>query len=300
MLRNSILPLLLLLAVPACSGEVIVPGEASSSAAGATSGSGTGGVGGSPSTSATTGGNGGSGGLEPSTSVGVGGAPTCGETHDTLSVSLGTWDNHFFSCGAETGVYELSAFVVENSSPGAFVLDSCPPNADCIPFLSKLSINAKGLYTLVPKGTYVTVRISVDATLGGCAQRVQIKNLPSWGGEPNPVQAGEQLWFLGVDGGEGAFDDSPLDVTTEALGCFPGAPANCGNPQEDFALRLRAKGNPGDPGLLLPMGVADSWNPALGGVPETLVARNLRSYTLGGCDAPLDLAYWVTHDYGLD
>lgn len=290
MMRRLAVPALLFLAAPACSGEVLVSGEtggASSSTTGTgVSASGTGGSGG-------TGVGGGVGG------TGVGGGPACAETHDGLSVTLGTWQGETYHCSVGAGDTEFSAAVVESDGQGLLVLDSCSPASDCIPSLSKLQIKASAIYIDVPKGTYVKVHVAIDPYMGGCGQRVQIKNLPSWDGVPNPVMLGEQLWFLGVEGGAGAFADTPVMATTEALGCFPNGQPGCGV-HDDYLWHFQPAGAPGDPGFVVPMGEVGYWGANLPGGFQPLLVRNLRSFSSGQCDGPIDLAYWMAHEYPLD
>lgn len=292
MVRRSIVSALLFLALPACSGEVLVPGETSSSVttAGGTGGSGTtGGVGG-----------GGVGGSDPTGGVGgAGGAPACTETHEKLSIQLSTWDGKSLSCESGGGDYEFSASVEQASTSGFFVLDSCPPNADCAQQLSKLTLSASVLYTDIPQGTFVRVHVSIEPFMGGCAQRVQIKNLPTWGGQVNPYQSGEVLWFVGVDGGPEAFPDTPFQSTPVPLHCFPDDPMGCGG-HDDYTWHFQATKNPSDPGVTVSMGETAYWSAELGGQFQNLILHNLRSYSIGACDGPVDLAYWAAHQYPLD
>ena len=210
MMRRWTVPVLLFLAVPACGGKVVLSNETTASV-----------------TSASVGGSGGSGG-EGSGGVGgtggIGGAPVCTETHDELNVELITWEGKSYGCNLGLSNFEFSAAVVDSPGAGLLVLDSCSPAADCTPFLSKLSISAPGVYLDVPQGTFVKVHIAIIPFMNGCGQRIQITNLPSWDGEVNPVMGGDVLWFLGVDGSVEAFPDTPVSVTTDALGCFPGEP----------------------------------------------------------------------------
>jgi len=294
-MRRLTLPVLLFLAAPACTGEVIIAGETSATA------SGSGGSGGFSSSVTTY--DGGTGGIGTSVSVGVGGAgggTACVETHDKLEITLSTWQGKTFACNAGAGDYEFSAAVVDTPAPGFFLLDSCSPAADCTEQLSKLSITAPGIYTDVPKGTYVRVNVSISPFMGGCAQRVQIKNLPSWDGAPNPVQNGKTLWFRGVDGDSaGFFKETSIAATAEALGCFPGEPPGCGE-HEDYAWRFQSTEASNDAGVVVPMGATVYWGTTLEGQYQSLIARNLRSYSVGYCDGPVDFAYWIAHQHQLD
>lgn len=288
-MRRLTLPALLFLAAPACSGEVILSPEASGAGSGGGAAEGTGGV--------TT--TGGTSGVTTGGTSGAGGASACVETHDKLGITLSTWDGGFYACDGDTGDYELAASVVGSPAPGLLLLDSCPPNADCTEQLSKLSLVAPGLYLDVPKGAYVSVHVSVSTFMGGCTQRIQIKNLPSWAGDPNPVQGGEALWFFGVDGDSAGFPNTPLQATAEGLGCFPDEPPGCGE-HEDYVWRFQSIDNLADPGMVVAMGETKQWGATLDGQYQSLVLRNLRSYSLGYCDGPVNLAYFVTRADQLD
>jgi hypothetical protein len=275
------IPVLLVLALPACGGKVVV--EAGAGGSGSTTG-----VGGASSVASTSTGSG------PSTTSGSGGAPSCTETHDTFSFDLATWDGKAFGCIQGPSDYEFSALVDFEDGKGFLGLDSCSPAADCTAQDSKLSITAPGIYTDIPMGTFVRVHVAVKLFQGGCSQFIQIKNLPSWDGMPNPIVAGEQLWFLGVDGGPGAFADTPLTATPVPLGCFPDAPMGCGG-KDDYTLRFQPANAPDSPYVDVPMGKADSLNAALAGGFEYVSLHNLRSFSSGICDGPIDFAYWISH-----
>lgn len=288
MMRRLAVSALFFLALPACNGDVVVDGPSggtsTTTGAGGAGGGSTGDVGSSGGIGGTGGGSGGSGGA------------SCNETHDALSVVLSTWQGKSFACNQGDGDFEFSAQVVDTPGPGLFVLDSCSPAADCIPFISKLSISAPGIYTDVPKGAYVKVHIAISFFQGGCWQRIQIKNLPMWDGAPNPVMGGDDLWFLGVDGGSGAFADTPFMATPEALGCFPGEPMGCGE-HEDYFWHFY---HPGDPGTSVHMGETGYLGASLPGGYQFVSAHNLRSFSSGICDGPVDLAYWMKHEYPPD
>lgn len=296
MMRRLALPVLLFLAAPACNGNVVV--DSSSGAASSGSGSGQGGSSSSVvvgvGVTSGVGGSSGEGG-----SSGVGGAPSCKETHDTLSVLLSSWQGKTYECGNGSGDFEFSAAVVDTPGPGLFVLDSCSPAADCIPFISKLSITAPSLATDVPKGTYVKVHVAIDLFMGGCSQRVQITNLSKWDGAPNPVMSGDFIWFLGVESSLNAFPETPFMAFAEPLGCFPNEPSGCG-PHEDYQWRFQIPTSSSDPGVVVQMGDTAYWGASFPTGFEYLSVHNLRSLSSGACDGPLDFAYWAKHEYPLD
>jgi hypothetical protein len=284
MMRRLAVPVLLFLAAPACNGNVVIDNSSSAGGAGGVVAAVTTGVGGSVVASVTT---------------GVGGAPSCAETHDTLSVTLSTWQGITYDCGNGTSDFELSAAVVESPGQGLLVLDSCSPGADCTPFLSKLSIAAPGISLDIPVGTYVKVHVAIDVGFNNeCSQRVQITNLPTWDGMPNPMMPGELLWFLGVEAGQKAFPDSPIAATPEPFGC-PSEQGGCST-HEDYQWHFQIPTSSSDPGVVVQMGATAYWGVNFPTGFEYLSVHNLRSFKSGACDAPTDLAYWIKHEYPLD
>jgi hypothetical protein len=146
----------------------------------------------------------------------------------------------------------------------------------------------------------VQVRIAFSPKLMGCGQQIQITNLPTWDGVPNPNMSGEQLWFLGVENTMPPFADTPVMATLDKLlDCVPSVP-ECGEPQEDDRWHFQIAGNPGDPGLFVRMGETAHWGASFAGGFQPLVARNLRSFSAVQCDPPTHLAYWIAHEYPLD
>lgn len=279
----SLLPILAV----ACGNVVVDPsaGTGGSSSTAATSGV----------TTVTTG-----TGTTTTGSGGTGGTIACGETHDSLSIFLGTYDGKSFGCmGDPNGSLEMEATVVD--AGGDFIaFDSCPPNADCLPAISKLVVSAPGLdLGSIAKGAFVNVRVDAFLYMGGCGQRIQILNLPQWAGAPNPVDQGERLWLLATDGSFGTFEDSPLVAETVPLGCYPEEPQGCGD-HEDYAWRFRPAQNPDDPGALIGMGQTMSWFFKGGAFAQQVIGRNLRSFDVGYCDGPSEFAYWISNTYGLD
>lgn len=276
--------LLLFIAVTACSGEVVIPGE-SSAGTGGTGGSGGGGVGASTMVSS-------------SSSSGTGGGIACGETHDAVQILLSRHDGHMYGCGAEAGDVEFDAEVAQPPDQNILVLDECSPASDCVGFFDKLSIQAPGFFTSLLPGTFVHVRFSAQPFMGGCSQRVQIDNLPKWDGAANPVEPTPLLWVLASDGIQGSAPGAPVVVDTVPLGCFPNDPPGCGD-HEDYAFRFSPVGAP-EGSITVGMGDTQGWTLQLSGGFQTLEVRNLRSFSVGICDGPVDFAYWMTRVKPID
>ena len=142
------------------------------------------------------------------------------------------------------------------------------------------------------------VRVAIDIHKDGCGQRIEIKNLPTWDGAPNPTMPGDLIWFLGVESEIQAFDDTPFYNSPEPLGCFSGGPPTCGL-HDDYQWRFQVAGNPADPGVAVLMGDSAYWGANLSTGFEYVSVHNLRSLSSGACDE-YEFAYWMKHEYPLD
>jgi len=270
----------LALTLAACGGSVEQSGGTGGSGAGGSGTGGSGALGGGGSGGGVAGG--GSGGM-----AGAGGAAgsggACNRTHDTLSVKISPATSESgpeCSMGAPTK-WEVNGQVVK-SSGDTFVLDSCPPNADCMAMHNVIQIG--GVPLGLPMGTFVKVKYALNPAWGGCTKELSIRNLPEWGGEKNPVIGDSGLWFAGVDG-QKQHPDAPFSVSTIALGCNPGAPS-CGGVADDFAFSFSV--GPGDPGTVVYMGQTTT---VMG--PQAMAVRNLRSFESGACDDYWNWAWWA-------
>jgi hypothetical protein len=282
LLLTTSLPLLTL----ACGNVLVDPGAS-------------GGTGGTTSSGSTGSSSSGSGTTSSSSGSG-GGTSACGQTHDAASFAIGTWDGELIACKTgKDGLVELDATVVD-AGPTFLALDSCAPNADCLPKVSKLSVEAPGLSLAeIPKGAFVHVQLFAGTFMGGCQQRLLITNLPLWAGAPNPVEPSPRLWLMAADGDMSTFPNAPFHVEREPLGCYPDDPGTC-DAHEDYVLRFRSALSPDDPGVLLAMGQATTWTLQSGEFSHQVLGRNLRSFASGWCDGPVEFAYWITHTWGLD
>jgi hypothetical protein len=267
----------LLLALAACGDEVVVRADTCSTVA-------TGGAGGAPAT----------GGAAPGGAGG--GDPGCVETHDYVRAALTMWNGDVYAPGVEPVDVELSARYLGAVSDDVVLLDTCSPAANCTPLVSALTIVVPNLFIEAHQGAFVRVHLAIEPTAVGWRTRLQIKGLPVWDGVPDPTGGDETLWFLAVDGGTEAFADSPVVVTTEPLGCATEEIPGCST-HEDYALRFRLASDPGDPGVLVPMGKGGTLVDGPPGSYGNLRMTNLRSYASGLCDAPPELAYTVKRHF---
>jgi hypothetical protein len=299
--------------IPACGGKTIPfenepPGltggsGGSMSTGGSGGGSGSGGYGGSVVGGG--GGVGGSGGVlldagadaivdaEPHPDVDV----PCGRTYDSFSMRAALYDGRSFDCsgGTDKGPVDLKGQVVE-STGNSLTIDSCPPNADCMPMRSTFTFDAPDLYLWIPVGAFVSVALDVEMPWG-CEQRVLISSLPSWGGVPNPVWSPSTL-FAASDGVAEPLPGAPFAMEKIGLGCINDPGGGCGgDPPDDYALRFHSTQVPGDPGTVVGMGQVGYWTFTSPAVPESYAIKNLRSYSTGYCDDYWNWSWWVTGMY---
>lgn len=295
----------------ACGGSVIESdpnveqGGSAGSSAGAAgshqdagSHAGTGGSGWGGAAGAGTGGWAGTGG------AGAGGAPidagpdvtpSCVQTHEQfmMKASLHTGQQIGCTVGTTNGVLELQGRV-ESSSGTSFVIDSCPPNANCGQQLSTFSFDAPNLYAYIPQGALVTVRVQVDQPWG-CTQQIEVTNLGTWYGTDNPYSSSNDTIYLSAsDGTAQPVSGSKLGVHKSALGCFNPPPPSCGGDPPDMYVLHFAWLYQSSLGAPVYMGQEGYFEIPDGNGMQYLQARNLRSYSSGACDAYWDWSFWVS------
>jgi len=211
----------------------------------------------------------------------------CGfEPADTVTVALDRFNGTKAGCAGGpmangTTMTSFDAAIVADDGAGHIELDECSPAADCVQQLTKLAISAKGIGAaqLTP-GSFVEVRLAVgNDILDGCHETLQLKNLPTWDGAPNPV-----LMFNGVvlaaSSADGVFGDAGYTAVRVPLGCYPNQPMGC-SLKDDDVYRVTV----GSTSIDVPMGTG-----AEIGAP-TWVFSNLQSFTTGYCDDPPHAAY---------
>ena len=221
-----------------------------------------------------------------------GNGPLCTRTNDGLSLSVNTWDGLTLGCGsgiAETqGTFEYEGALSYDGN-GQITLDSCPPNADCLPQISTVRFEAKGLQPYLPSGPYVKLIVTTNQPMG-CEHTFFVLNLPEWGGVPNPVTIERMMWLAGVDGTLDLPQGLPYYAETKLAGCVSA------DPTQDHFLRFISNDDPGK-WVDVAMGSTGVMDQGLGG---TWIIGNLRSYH---AKAPSDYwkwAYWIAQPYPPD
>ena len=261
----------------ACGGTAVIDGQ--------------GGFGGGTTTSVTTS----STTTVTTSSTTTGTTPTqCGRTDDRFWFKLWASSGEAWGCDfdMDTQLGELSFDAEVSKADGeGLVLNRCPAQMNCPPTEEVLHLDAPGLRHSIPEGAYVEVRLAVDRPWA-CTHRLRIRNLPTLGGQPNPVLGTSVLWMEAADGLAAPFDGGGYDITTTALGCYPNGPS-CGPPEDDYAMTFRSELDPSNTEELQ-MGTERSWvfDGPMG--QEAVNVRNLRSYESGACDDHWNWAFWLT------
>jgi hypothetical protein len=247
------------------------------------------------------GGDGGQGGVTTTTttgpgsttSTGTGGAAQCGQTLEGFSLDLQREDGTVWGCGygpaTQQGELSFNAEILDGWE-GGYVLNTCAPDANCLPTKEVLVLHAPGLPMSIPTGAFIEVTVSVYQPWG-CEHHVLIKNLPQWGGLANPHFGDDRLFLAAGDGNPFPVQGAPFWVETVALGCYPDAPPGC-TTKEDFALRFFQVDQEGN-SITVPMGVTSEWKILIPDGKFPLVVRNLRSFETGNCDDYWNWGYYA-------
>ncbi|MCC6521317.1 MAG: hypothetical protein IT373_01525 [Polyangiaceae bacterium] len=224
-------------------------------------------------------------------------APACYQTHDTFEMRLQTPGGAVWSCSdmsSQEGDLTFTAQVTA-ASGNALTLDACSPAADCMPMLHDLTFSASGLYSYIPIGSYVELSVHVERPWG-CEHALQIRNVATWDGYPNPVYQDERVWLVAADGSMRTFTGTPFTVDRVALGCHPGQyGCNLKVPVDDYALVFDTGAGP----VELLGGESTSLTVS-SPVAQLFYVRNLRSYQPLQCDDDWNWAYFAVQDMGLD
>ena len=173
------------------------------------------------------------------------------------------------------------------------MVDTCSPLTDCVPTYPRLTLADSAPPNPVPAGALVRVHVLVEHPFG-CAERLLVTNLASWGGLDNGVRQDEIVWLAAADGVETTLDEAPFTVEKVALHCAVES-------GQSYLLRFRLRdASLGDPGVDLGMGVEALWTPAGKAPLESWRVRNLRSYESGAQDDYWGYGYWLVQQPGLD
>ncbi len=273
-------------AIAACGGSVVVEptggaGGASSSSATSTSVS-------SGSSVVTTG---------TSTSTGAGGSVNaCLPGQETMGIRLTTASGEVLGCTSDFPGQNQGDLVLEGImaqvAEGEFTLDSCPPNADCPPIISKLSIKWQNQIVWIPNGAFVRLHMYVEAPMG-CGAKILITNLPSWGGTPNPVAPQEMLWFAASDGLDKSFPEAPFGLEKVLHDC----PANTESPLDIYDFRFFDPADPKNEVIVSQGGTEMLW-PSKS--PGAWTVHNMRAFDPYAADDYWNWGYWIAQTPTLD
>lgn len=227
---------------------------------------------------------GGGGGADSGSPPGSdGGNPGCARFFDTVRIVVQRFSQDATRCDDPNkrtdDDFDFTA-AVTNVAASLITLDSCPPNADCIPFVEKITVEAPYFtpQNYVPKGAFVRVRAHFHRPWG-CSAAVEIRSVSSWGGVPNPAGPGGVLYLAAGDGTTFTESDAPFAIKPIALGCANGEVGCGGLPPDDYLLRFEPAG--GGASLDVKMASLRNLTDANG---RRYDIRNLRSFQTGFCD----------------
>lgn len=184
-----------ILTLPGAAGCGDSVSEASSAAATGAGGSGAGGGG--------QGGSGQGGGSNECTSI----PPLGGQFGWTYTSPDGAL--HDCSPDTEGASVDLVGTVVDGSTGGTWLIDSCSPAADCLPQVHTLEVSTDVALTPPPVGTYVHLVASIEHQSGpppiNCRQILLVANEPNFGGLDNPTASDTLPWLDPIDTEDGVF-----------------------------------------------------------------------------------------------
>lgn len=154
------------------------------------------------------GGGGGEGG------AGEGGGSTC-TTIPPLGGQFG-WtyqapDGAAHDCSPDTeGVsVETVGAIAAGSTGGTWLIDDCPPGANCLPNIHTLTVTTDVALEPPPVGTFVKLSASIEHVSGpppvNCRQKLVVSNEPSLGGVTNPTADDLLPWLDPIDTEDGVF-----------------------------------------------------------------------------------------------
>lgn len=219
----------------------------------------------------------------------------CPHTTDRFSFHIAGYGLHGLGCGAETGTLERNG-VVTSVDNGSIELTTCPPNATggasgpCSEVLTVYVTSADFAVPLI-LGAFVRIKATVSETAVGCAEAIQVENLPALAGVPNPYGSARMLWFGGADGTL----DTSLDAlyhAAEAQGCGAESRPGFADQQISFSFAQQAGAAPRT--FVLPMGSSHVTTSPSG---DLWMLRNLRSFRYDGAPQSdqSEFAYWIAY-----
>jgi hypothetical protein len=153
---------------------------------------------------------------------GAGGAQQCSLTHEQAVMHVGLPNGGWYSCSGAPGPPVILEGVVRNMAADTIVVDTCHPNANCAPLEHVITLSGTDLSVSIPDGTFVQVGIYFPPSeiWKWCILHVIVRNLPVWGGTPNPTSDRAFLWLAYHDGFDApyAVSDDPYQTERE-LAC---------------------------------------------------------------------------------
>jgi hypothetical protein len=178
---------------------------------------------------------------------------------------------------------------VTSVSARSFEFDSCQPNANCLPAMNTVAIQAPGLDfgNVLHVGNLVHVAFTRVCPIN-CWSSVVVESVATWAGLTNPHPAASGLYVAAAETTVSPVG-APYTVSKVRLTChdpWPG-PSSCSNPIGAYALAFS------DPatGATTNVHMGQTTTFPLRGVPLTV--RNLQSFQTGACSDLGHFSHWA-------
>jgi hypothetical protein len=216
---------------------------------------------------------------------GQGGADSCPLVKgESFGFSVTTADGISHGCPGQVENSEIAieGQVTAASSTDDWVIDTCPPTADCAPTLVHVQVNGEGPKLDIPVGALVSVATDVSYVGGTCHSSLLITNLPSWEGLPNPVATDAAPWFQ--VGGDSA---SPFDVET-----IEQCHSDGGCMRAYYKLRFMLKDDPSVTTAPLAMGEGATLDVPSGAAKGSYLTHNVYADS-GYCEIAGSIIFWI-------
>jgi hypothetical protein len=162
--------------------------------------------------------SGGTGGGGASGAGGAGGAGGGGSTCTTIPPFAGQFgwtyqspDGAYHDCSPDTegASVDTVGAIAAGSIGGTWLIDECPPGADCPPSVHTLTIGSDPALEPPPMGTFVRLTASIEHLSGpppiNCRQTLVVTNEPGFGGATNPTASDGLPWLDPIDTEDGVF-----------------------------------------------------------------------------------------------
>jgi hypothetical protein len=213
------------------------------------------------------------------------------ETDEVWDFKLTTYDGVVHSCSELMNEdVSFQGAITASTGPTSYTTDSCPPGVNCMPALNTLEVTSSTLELAIPVGTVVNVSAHFSWLGGRCTAGLFVKNVPLWGGQPNPTSSDEAPWL--DSGGPG----SPFDVKTSVRCTYgEGGDPPCTGGTSVYDLSFALAGDPSISTGPVATGTTLTLEVPSGSLAGRYAVRNVRANS-GYCEVPGTVEYFIARD----